>query len=419
MTGSEFAFLALGLALGVASGSALVMVLVSRPPAREVRLTVEHDAVPRRAATLSADAFSPSSAEVARGGPADRRLLDRDPAPSDGPGQAGFEAQGDPPSPVPNRPFTRTPVPSGAPGPAAVGIPIVPERDGALAALRVGPGPGSGWLRQTDPPTASTVLDPRSTRSSAIAAPMTATIAVPGTSPLPADETQVDETPAVMRILRGDYRALLACTVTLALDDAERRRWHVALMGLADAVAREAVAVGWLDFPVGNPFWDTFTTAQCREIAGALAAAGFLFDGVDGWEDGRVPAYRDLAAAVAAAGLEPRRIRAWPTQEEISRAYSEVTVAGDDFLAAVAPELDLETVVALVGQDLPEGPRLWTDWDRVRAVLLSPLARGSDGSPARDGAAGVRHPRDRVIQGKARQWRLTPWAPDPRPRPRR
>ena len=40
MTASEFAFLALGLVLGVASGSAIVVVLSSRPPAREIRLTV-------------------------------------------------------------------------------------------------------------------------------------------------------------------------------------------------------------------------------------------------------------------------------------------------------------------------------------------------------------------------------------------
>ena len=72
MTASEFAFLALGLMLGVASGSAIVVVLGSRPPAREVRLTVGHDAVPRRAATLSSDAFTAHN-EPARGGPADRR----------------------------------------------------------------------------------------------------------------------------------------------------------------------------------------------------------------------------------------------------------------------------------------------------------------------------------------------------------
>ena len=75
MTGSEFAFLAMGLILGVAAGAALIVVLRSRPPAtREVRITVAPDAVPRRrAATLANDAFtdSPVVIDPARGGPAD------------------------------------------------------------------------------------------------------------------------------------------------------------------------------------------------------------------------------------------------------------------------------------------------------------------------------------------------------------
>ncbi|HXG26472.1 MAG TPA: hypothetical protein VNL94_06430, partial [Candidatus Binatia bacterium] len=48
MSASEFGFLALGLVLGVASGAALVVVLRARPPAREVRVTVTPDSVPRR-----------------------------------------------------------------------------------------------------------------------------------------------------------------------------------------------------------------------------------------------------------------------------------------------------------------------------------------------------------------------------------
>lgn len=75
MTGSEFAFLAMGLILGVAAGAAVIVVLRSRPPAtREVRITVAPDAVPRRrAATLANDAFtdSPVVVDPARGGPAD------------------------------------------------------------------------------------------------------------------------------------------------------------------------------------------------------------------------------------------------------------------------------------------------------------------------------------------------------------
>ncbi len=71
MSATEFAFLALGLVLGIAVGAALVVVFRARPaPRREVRLTVSPNAIAvRRASTLS---FADSSAIVspADGGPA-------------------------------------------------------------------------------------------------------------------------------------------------------------------------------------------------------------------------------------------------------------------------------------------------------------------------------------------------------------
>lgn len=76
MTTGEFAFLAMGLVLGLCAGAALIVVIRSRPlPKREVRLTVATDAIPRRSATLAGGAFlDPSAvAEPAPGGPADRR----------------------------------------------------------------------------------------------------------------------------------------------------------------------------------------------------------------------------------------------------------------------------------------------------------------------------------------------------------
>ncbi len=76
MTASEFSFLALGLVLGVVSGAALIEFIRARPPApRDVRVTFAHDAIPRRATTLSDDAFTAMAAEPARGGPADRRWM--------------------------------------------------------------------------------------------------------------------------------------------------------------------------------------------------------------------------------------------------------------------------------------------------------------------------------------------------------
>jgi hypothetical protein len=113
VTASEFAFLALGLVLGVASGAALSIVLRARPPApREVRVTVSTDAIPRRGATLSG-LISPGAASMsiaARGGPADPAVL-------------GTTAE------------DRTSVRSDGPVRPLVGLPIRPEPDSLIEAL--------------------------------------------------------------------------------------------------------------------------------------------------------------------------------------------------------------------------------------------------------------------------------------------
>ena len=157
MTVSEFMFLAIGLALGVASGAALIEVIRARPPARrEVRLTVSRDAIPRRrASTLADDAFVMVGPEPARGGPADRRALD-------GPAPLGT-------------PERRTNVLSPA-RPGMVGVSISAGADPMLGALQAGsrdaapttraqatgttaPGAGTGPITQT----AVALLDPPGT----------------------------------------------------------------------------------------------------------------------------------------------------------------------------------------------------------------------------------------------------------------
>ncbi len=374
MIAIEFAFLALGLVVGVASGAVLVMLLGRRKPERHVRLTVSHDAVPRRGATLSTDAFSNAAAEPARGGPADRRRLDR-------PEGHDEHVHGQPashsdsaPNPARGRFGIRTTVPFGTPAATSVGITIEPERDPALDALRVKAAQAAAKLYRADLPSpalAESLMEPQG--AVAIA---TAPVAVMAPAEL---EMKPDTTPALIRILRGDHQTLYAITATLAGQEAdERRAWETAVRSMTSAIVDRAIGEGWLDFPTGNAFWDTFTVTQCRAIAGALAASGHRFDGIDGWTDGRIPNYRDLTIAVADAALEPRRIRAWPTQEEIDDLYIEVTAAPDEFLATNAPELGLEEIQALVGLGGPELARLWADWDRVREVFVSPV-------PASDG----------------------------------
>ena len=422
MIASEFAFLALGLVLGAASGAALVIVLRSRPPAPEVRVTVSHDAVPRRAATLSSDAFTVSATEPARGGPADRRRIDR---PAGSPDESeSSESRVRSAAAAASRPglMGRTSVPFGPSVTTRAVVSIQPERDAALDALRTPgaraaarmfghnmPGPSSspGGLGSsahqvsggsvaiaTQPmterpvapavapsaiaitPTASAAMPEVATTPHLLAA-QAAPLAVATPSVMAAVDLEldlIDQTPALTRILRGDHHALFAVAAALATDDtADRRAWEVAVRSVADAIVARTIAAGWLDFPSGNPFWDSFTVPQCRDIAGALAADGHRFDGIDGWADNRVPTYRDMTIAVAGAGLEPRRIRAWPTQEEINDLYLEVTAAPDTFVAMEAPNLDLEELHELVGFGDTDRALVWANWDRVRAVLTSPI----------------------------------------------
>lgn len=390
MTASEFAFLALGLVLGVATGSALVMVIRAGPPAREIKLTVGHDAVPRRAATLSSDAFVTATAEPARGGPADRRRLDREGPPDD---LATTLVGGGLAAPVmaPMGSSNRTSVSFAGSGTAPGGIPIVPERDPSLDELRVQAALTADRLVRAGMPTARTLLisrpslpaparpelaQPASEPATAPAtAPGSATAPAPG-SDAPANTDADADVPALIRILRGDHHALATTAAMLAgPDGAERQSWFVTLMSLVRGLTDRALREGWLDVPVGNPFWDTFTLEQCRSIAAALATAGYRFDGIDGWELGRIPSYRDLTAAVAGVGLEPRRVRAWPTQEEIAGLYQQVTIATDDYVATHTPDLDMVEIQAIVGTSRPELDRAWSAWNRVRSTLLEPLPR--------------------------------------------
>jgi len=127
LTASEFAFLALGLVLGLASGAALIEVLRARPPAaREVRVTVAPNALHARfSATLSDPNTAEAPAGPSPGGPADRRWHD-DSSPVDG-----------------SAPARRTDDRSAAVAGAAAAIAVLdpPSPAGSGTAVRSGPEP--------------------------------------------------------------------------------------------------------------------------------------------------------------------------------------------------------------------------------------------------------------------------------------
>lgn len=178
-------------------------------------------------------------------------------------------------------------------------------------------------------------------------------------------------TPTVFRLLRGDRSALIALVDKLGGDDpVARRRWQLTLSNLVDAIVAVSIEAGALDFPTEHPFWGAFTLVQDREIAQALASLGHRFDGLGGFADDRVPSQRDMSLALGYAGLDPMRIRQWPTETEMAELYREVSVAAAEHLAATAGDLSLSELVALLGRRADGLADLWNEWGHVRPLLL-------------------------------------------------
>lgn len=179
------------------------------------------------------------------------------------------------------------------------------------------------------------------------------------------------ETP-LERILRGEHLAMVEVIDAVAGQDSLRRRdWELLLGGFVEAMADMAVRESVVDFPMGTPFWDTFTVEQCRHLVAALADMGFRYDGRSGWAEQRVPMYRDLSIALADIGIDPRRVRAWPNQAEISALFVGVRPAPEELLAAAGPDYRVEDMQALLGERSSDLAGLWIAWDGVRPTLMA------------------------------------------------
>ena len=178
--------------------------------------------------------------------------------------------------------------------------------------------------------------------------------------------------PAILRLVRGDRAALGRLVAQLAGDDeTERRRWQSSMADLIDAVIGRAIEAGTLTFPIEHQFWGAFTLSQNRDIATALGSLGFRFDGLGGWVDDRHPSQRDLSLAVGYAGLDPMRLRHWPTEAEMKDLFAEVSVAADEFLADAAGGLTLGELIDVLGRRADGLTELWNEWGRVRPLLLA------------------------------------------------
>jgi hypothetical protein len=184
--------------------------------------------------------------------------------------------------------------------------------------------------------------------------------------------SRAGEDAAIIRLLRGDREILPRIVARLGGDDPEeQRRWRVLLSGLVEALVASSIEAASFDFPSNDTFWGPFTRAQCRDIAAALASLGYRHDGFGDWADERVPGQRDLSLAVGYAGLDPMRIRHWPTETEMRELLRDVTVAADEYIWEAAGALTLGELVSLLGRRADGLTDLWNDWGAVRPLLLA------------------------------------------------
>jgi hypothetical protein len=187
----------------------------------------------------------------------------------------------------------------------------------------------------------------------------------------PAERAFAGAQPRILRMLRGDGEALRSVVHDLAADDVdEQRRWQLQLSNLVDACVARAIEATSLEFPADHGFWVPFSQAQSRDIATALASLGYRFDGLSGFADGRVPSQRDLSLALGYAGLDPMRLRSWPTEATMPNLFDGVRVAADEYVAAAASDLTLGEMVALLRGRAEPLAELWNHWGRIRPLLL-------------------------------------------------
>ncbi len=178
--------------------------------------------------------------------------------------------------------------------------------------------------------------------------------------------------PAVLTLLEGDRDTLHRIAAVLAEgDDSSRRRWEQQLAALVEAVTARAIDGAALTFPEEHPLWGQYSREHCREIAAALGALGYRFDGYGGFADGRVPGQRELSLAIGYAGQDPMRIRIWPTEAEMARLFEDVRVDSGRFVAEAAGELTLGEMIDLLGRRAEDLSELWNAWGRVRPLLLA------------------------------------------------
>ena len=152
-------------------------------------------------------------------------------------------------------------------------------------------------------------------------------------------------------------------------------RWLLLLRTLGELIVASAIAEDRLRFDRTHPFWAQLTPDVSRELMRWLRGLGFRYDPHDGWYGDRAPQPRDVATALAFAGIEPVSIRPMPTAADLERLPESIGVAAVEYLAEHAPTLELDQIRRLAGIQAPALADVWDHWSDVRSLL-----RGDAGS---------------------------------------
>lgn len=173
-------------------------------------------------------------------------------------------------------------------------------------------------------------------------------------------------------IVTGD-RAALELTAARIAEHTGRSpaEEQLQLQELLDAVVSSAAEDGYLLFDQNHPFWAGLSLEESRDVIDALARLGFIHEPTEGWHAGRAPAPSDLSMALAYAGLDARHMRGLPSTEDLAVLPASIDVDARAFLAARAPELNIDNIVPMLGQRAGGLEQLWNEWGQVRPILLS------------------------------------------------
>jgi hypothetical protein len=175
--------------------------------------------------------------------------------------------------------------------------------------------------------------------------------------------------PMLRGLLDGGDAIRVMARELAAISGDPASRWVLLLRTLGEVIVASAIDDDRLRFDRNHPLWAQLTPELSRELMRWLRGLGFRYDPIDGWYGDRAPQPRDLAEALAFAGIEPVSIRPLPTAADLEILPRSIGVAAIEFLSEHAPGLELDHVRHIAGIQSPALADIWDHWVDVRALL--------------------------------------------------